>query len=155
MNAIKRRRTVKQKMTQLLWTNKKKLSESRKYHILYIEIEFKRFFIPSRRFELFRWVIDSCIIIIFDEENPNRTNVVVAVELVVVYEQNKKIKLRNRKSSAVVLFRTRLASFSYPLYKDTCQTSYDLGFTTSRTKYCSRDENCGKFVANLTVANLR
>lgn len=37
-----------------LMNKQKKLSESRKYHILYIEIEFKRFFIPSRRFELFR-----------------------------------------------------------------------------------------------------
>lgn len=59
---------------------------------IYIDIEFKAFLFPSRRLELFRRVIDSYIINIFDEETPNRANVVVAVELVVVYEQ----KLRNR-----------------------------------------------------------
>lgn len=57
MNAIRRQTTVEDGEAEddtTLMNKQKKLSESRKYHILYIEIEFKRFFIPSRRFELFR-----------------------------------------------------------------------------------------------------
>lgn len=60
--------------TTLMNKQKKNLVKAESSIYIYIEHwEFKRFFFPSRRFELFRRVIDSYIINIFDEEPREKT----------------------------------------------------------------------------------